>query len=85
MDFVPPDHCLEGLRQALMCQADMSVYTLEWTSHSKVKPTVRVPQPHACVDWPGLHEWMKGRSARIEDLEPPPPELYDDKPRAQGH
>lgn len=51
-----------------MCQADVSLYTLEWTPHSKVKPTVRVPQPHACVDWNKLHEWMKERAAITEDM-----------------
>ncbi|KAF2193130.1 hypothetical protein K469DRAFT_551912, partial [Zopfia rhizophila CBS 207.26] len=70
------DHCLESLRQTLICQADVSVYTLKWTPHSRFKPTVKVPQPHACVDWGRLHEWMKRRSARLEDMVPPDPSLY---------
>lgn len=71
-----PDHCLESLRQTLLCQPDISVYTLEWTPHSRVKPTVRVPQAHVCVDWPKLHLWMKARAARLEDMVPPIQSLY---------
>ncbi|KAF2826766.1 hypothetical protein CC86DRAFT_416493 [Ophiobolus disseminans] len=72
------DHCLESLRQTLLCQADVSVYTLEWTPHSRFKPTVRVSQPHVCVDWPRLHDWMLKRAAKLEDMTPPDPSLYKD-------
>lgn len=61
------DHCLESLRQELLCNADISVYTLKWAAH-KVKPIVKDPQPHACVDWKALHGWMQGRASRLEDM-----------------
>ncbi|KAI7784466.1 uncharacterized protein LA080_009965 [Diaporthe eres] len=32
--FMHVDHCLESLRQTVMCSADVSVYTLEWTPHN---------------------------------------------------
>jgi len=73
------DHCLESLRQIVLCHADTSVYTLEWTRHSRVKPTVRVPQQHACANWPELHGWMKGRAGQIDKMVPPPDELYADR------
>ncbi|KAH6633942.1 hypothetical protein B0J18DRAFT_405658 [Chaetomium sp. MPI-SDFR-AT-0129] len=71
------DHCLESLRQEILCSADVNVYTLKWTRHSRVKPTVKVPQPHACVDWQALHGWMKGRAARLDDMVGPPDSLYE--------
>ncbi|KAK3994930.1 hypothetical protein QBC44DRAFT_261069 [Cladorrhinum sp. PSN332] len=71
------DHCLESLRQSILCSADTNVYTLKWTKHSRVKPTVKVPQPHACVDWEALHEWMRGRAARLDEMVGPDPALYD--------
>ncbi|KAK4189737.1 hypothetical protein QBC35DRAFT_449981 [Podospora australis] len=71
------DHCLESLRQELMCSADVNVYTLKWTRHSRFKPSVKVPQPHACVDWEALHGWMKGRASRFEDMIGPPDRLYE--------
>ncbi|KAK1777757.1 hypothetical protein QBC45DRAFT_329915 [Copromyces sp. CBS 386.78] len=73
------DHCLESLRQEILCNADVSVYTLKWTPHSRFKPTVKVPQPHACVDWEALHGWMKGRQARLEDMVGPPESLFEGK------
>ncbi|CCC12656.1 hypothetical protein SMACR_05618 [Sordaria macrospora] len=73
------DHCLESLRQEILCNADVNVYTLKWTPHSRFKPTVKVPQPHACVDWEALHGWMKGRQARLEDMVGPPESLFEGK------
>lgn len=67
------DHCLESLRQILLCQPDISIYTLQWTPHNRVKPTVRVLQEHACVDWSSLHAWMLERAAKLEDVVPPDP------------
>ncbi|KAK8041468.1 hypothetical protein PG994_014475 [Apiospora phragmitis] len=76
--FMHADHCLESLRQAILCQADVSVVTLEWTPHSRFKPSVRVPQPNACVDWDALHGWMSGRAASLEDVVGPPAGMFED-------
>ncbi|KAK4206825.1 hypothetical protein QBC37DRAFT_476789 [Rhypophila decipiens] len=62
------DHCLESLRQQLLCSADVNIYTLRWTPHSKTKPSIQIPQAHACVNWDHLHSWMLGRAAKYEDL-----------------
>jgi len=61
-----------------MCSADVSIYTLEWTPHSMYKPAVRVPQPHACVDWEALHAWMGERAASLEDVVRPPQSLFEE-------
>jgi hypothetical protein len=61
----------------LLCQPDVSVYTLEWTAHSRIEPTVRVPQAHVHVDWAKLHGWMLGRAARLEDMVPVDISLYE--------
>jgi len=76
------DHCLESIRQELMCNADVNVYTLKWTRHSRFKPTVKVPQPHACVDWKGLHGWMIGRAAKLDDMIGPPEGMFDEEDTA---
>ncbi|CAI6338766.1 unnamed protein product [Periconia digitata] len=78
------DHCLESLRQTLMCQADLSIYTLRWTPHSSTKPGVHVPNPNVCVDWDGLHGWMKGRAASLEDVITLPEEIYEELPTSKG-
>ncbi|KAH7325712.1 hypothetical protein B0I35DRAFT_508060 [Stachybotrys elegans] len=71
------DHCLETIRQALLCSADVNVFTLIWTSHSKTKPSTRVPQQHACVNWDVLQEWMLGRAASFDQMIGPDPRLYE--------
>ncbi|KAK0672896.1 hypothetical protein QBC41DRAFT_267617 [Cercophora samala] len=62
------DHCLESLRQLVLCTADTNVYTLHWTDHSVLKPSVKVPQPNVCVDWKRLHGWMKGRGVGFGEM-----------------
>ncbi|KAK4176280.1 hypothetical protein QBC36DRAFT_239196 [Triangularia setosa] len=62
------DHCLESLRQEVLCKADTNVYTLHWTPHSKLKPSVKVPQQSVCVDWEGLHGWMKERGVGFGEM-----------------
>lgn len=59
-----------------MCFADVNVFTLKWTGHSNVKPGISVTQPHTCVNFEALHEWMLGRAAGLQDLEGPPESLY---------
>lgn len=78
------EHCLEGIRQSVMCQPDLSLYTFEWTPHSRVKPAVHLAQAHSCVDWTRLHEWMRGRAASWDHVPPPPEELYQDKEVGRG-
>ena len=70
------DHCLESIRQEVLCSANVNVYTLRWTPHNRFMPAVSVSQPNACVDWDALHEWMKGRAARQDDMVGPPESLF---------
>jgi hypothetical protein len=72
------DHCLETLRQELMCSADSSIVALRWTSHNRDKPSVVIPQPRVCVDWNGLHDWMRRRAAKGTDMVRPSDNLYTD-------
>ena len=52
------------------CSTDFPVYTLELTQHSSVKPTMRVLQSHACADCESVmgRDWLKGRTASIDDV-----------------
>lgn len=74
------EHCLEALRLSLLCNADLSIYTLGWTNHSAIRPAVHIPNPNVCVDWEGLHGWMNGRSARLEDAIEMPKEIFKGLP-----
>jgi len=59
-------HCINDIRQALMCHADTSVVTFEW------EPKYRKPWPvfsndHTCVDWGALDNWSSKRSFSLFD------------------
>ncbi|KAI1175804.1 hypothetical protein F4777DRAFT_548669 [Nemania sp. FL0916] len=60
------DHCIDDIRHALMCNADLSVVTFYW------HPEMRKPMPNfhldqTCVDWDRLDEWASKRSFSIFD------------------
>ncbi|KAH8882053.1 hypothetical protein GQ53DRAFT_666530, partial [Thozetella sp. PMI_491] len=71
------DHCVESLRQQVLCLVDTNLYTLRWTSHSRSKPSPWLPQPQVCVNWDYLHQWMKKRAVSHDELVPPPEEPFN--------
>ncbi|KAK8074281.1 hypothetical protein PG994_005180 [Apiospora phragmitis] len=61
------DHCIDDIRQALMCHADTSIVTFDWKS-----PDWRAPWPnfsidHTCADWDALDRWAAARSFSLFD------------------
>ncbi|KAF2845812.1 hypothetical protein T440DRAFT_434131 [Plenodomus tracheiphilus IPT5] len=61
------DHCLDLVRQALMCRADTSLMTFEWAAGRR-EPMLKLQSPeHVCVDWNDLMERVQAR--RISDAE----------------
>lgn len=51
------EHCIELIRQSLVCRADTALITFHWGD------TVKLPQPdttllHKCVDW----DYLMGRT-----------------------
>jgi hypothetical protein len=75
------DHCLESLRLAIMCHGDTNVYALQWLPHNRFKPGVVLSQQNVCVDWEPLHRWMLERAAKVDDMEKPPSEMFDEYDR----
>ena len=56
------DHCVELIRQSIMCNPDTSLTTFEWLSSSP-KPVLRIdPYERKCVDW---EAFMKGILPRV--------------------
>ena len=78
-------HCIEMLRQTLMCHGDMSLVTYNWVQGRAV-PFANFNGVHQCRNWDELVEWnedndvlsrdkewsLMGRNGLQEGLERPP-------------
>ncbi|CAI6340618.1 unnamed protein product [Periconia digitata] len=56
------DHCLDLIRQHLMCQGDISMYTYDYmeTDRTKIMPNFKVER--MCMNWEHLAAWIEKRS-----------------------
>lgn len=56
------DHCIEYVRESLMCHPDISLVTHHWIMTDEGwKPTNEDSAPHECVNWDALNDWAGGR------------------------
>ncbi|KAM3073015.1 hypothetical protein ACMFMG_008733 [Clarireedia jacksonii] len=63
------DHCLEMLRQVLMCRPDTSLTTFLWVN-SQDKPILNIePFERECVDWDVMIDSVKDRVVSLEEVE----------------
>ncbi|KAI9814386.1 MAG: hypothetical protein M1827_003242 [Pycnora praestabilis] len=60
------DHCIDSIRQNLMCNADFSLMTFRWVNDS-VDPKPNFEGQHECVDWDKLNDWVEERSFDVDD------------------
>ncbi|PMD16630.1 hypothetical protein NA56DRAFT_692412 [Hyaloscypha hepaticicola] len=60
LNYLHNDHCLEIIRQGVMCRGDIALVPMHWQSSSP-KPIADFSAPHKCVDWEALMEWSKPR------------------------
>ncbi|KAI1135016.1 hypothetical protein F5Y05DRAFT_421759 [Hypoxylon sp. FL0543] len=62
------DHCLDLIRQALMCRADTSLMTFRWAADRR-EPMLKLESPeHVCVDWKALMEKVESRRVSDADM-----------------
>jgi len=61
------DHCIEIMRQATLCRADISLFTLQWSQDS-LNPRADFSQAHVCVDFDLINEWASKR--RVDASKP---------------
>ena len=60
------DHCVEYIRENLMCHPDISFVTHRWiTTNEGLRPSNKDQSPHECVNWDALNEWS---GKRVFDL-----------------
>lgn len=61
------DHCLEVLRQGIMCNADVSFNSFFWENARTIKgdPT----GPRKCTDWNRIQAWADERAVPPSDMD----------------
>lgn len=57
-----PDHCLDFLRQSILCHVDYSMMTIYWNPEMPDVPTHHPQGTQKCVNWDKLKAWMKPRA-----------------------
>ncbi|PQE07799.1 tat pathway signal sequence protein [Rutstroemia sp. NJR-2017a BVV2] len=58
------NHCVDSIRQALQCHADISIGTYSWKeNHSIPWPNFRIV--HECRNWDMVLEWAKKNDAGV--------------------
>ncbi|KAJ7446319.1 hypothetical protein FB451DRAFT_1567858 [Mycena latifolia] len=76
-------HCVDWIRQAIMCHSDTSVIVWQWnTRYNQSTPRARVP--HTCRNFEPIQEWGRRNAlvgeyndtVQIEDDLPVPPYVY---------
>ncbi|KAG2127963.1 hypothetical protein DEU56DRAFT_742122, partial [Suillus clintonianus] len=76
------DHCIEMLRQNIMCRGDVSMVTYDWVEGDEL-PSPNFDVPHQCRNFEKILDWVdehrvivpKSKMVRLEDtidlLSPP--------------
>lgn len=59
------DHCLEVLRQGIMCNADVSINTYFWENPRTIKGSRA--KTRKCTDWSRLQAWADERTLSASD------------------
>ena len=58
------DHCLDMIRQSLMCRPDTDLYPFSWGEDGIPSPHVKSLTPKKCVRWDSLDNWASQRALR---------------------
>ena len=56
------EHCMEVLREGIMCNADVTANTYIWNPEEPTKLKGQNMQPRKCVDWSSLEKWTDERA-----------------------
>ena len=60
------DHCIDSIRQNLMCNADLAMMGFRWVDDS-LEPKPNFRGQHECVNWESIEEWASERSFNPDD------------------
>lgn len=59
----PPDHCIELLRQFVVCQGDVGLYTFQWLEHYPT-PYPKFSTWHQCRNTDSIEAWITQGAAQ---------------------
>jgi hypothetical protein len=62
-----PNHCIETLRQAIMCQSDVTMVTYDWVEGLD-DPYPNFNIPHQCRDFEKILDWINGHHIYVPQL-----------------
>lgn len=54
------EHCIDYLRQELMCNFDTGIFPFYWVNQHN-RPTPDASTLHKCVNWDNLQSWLKDK------------------------
>lgn len=60
------NHCMDYIRQSLMCHFDTGLVTYDWVGENQ-NPTPNSNAPHKCVDWDAAQAWLRSRVVEIPE------------------
>ena len=60
MNRLHSEHCIDFLRQSIMCLGDVGLITFEWSPDNLIP--VANATTHQCVNWESLDVWTKERA-----------------------
>lgn len=59
------DHCINAIRESLMCSADVTPNVWKWNEFKRIAQ-VQFNNVHTCVDWDALKDWAKANRAPVK-------------------
>jgi hypothetical protein len=70
--YLLSDHCIEYIRENLMCKPDISLITYKWVNGTRGNEKIgesKTPLPsnkdlsdHECVNWDRINSWAEDRA-----------------------
>jgi hypothetical protein len=60
------EHCIDFIRQSIMCNFDMGLLTFDWVLDHP-NPVPNTNSMHKCVDWGAADTWMKNRAVEVPE------------------
>lgn len=60
------EHCVDYVRQSLMCHFDTTLVTYDWVLNHP-NPTPNSNAIHKCVDWDGVQGWLAAQAVEMPD------------------